>query len=95
MWLFWIASFFEQKHYIVFGKQLGEFIVAGLFLFVFVLAYLSWPIALFQLMFGAFKLWKKEIFIGRNLIYGALTTFFVYLLIILSIVLGLEVNFGP
>ena len=95
MWLFWIAMFCEQKFSLLLNKHTGDFILTGVFLFFGLFMYVSWPIALFQLLYGIFRLWKQENTIGKHVIFGSITTVLAYIIIICFIFIGVNVKFGP
>lgn len=95
MWLFWIAMFCEQKYSLSLNKHVGDFMITGVYLFFGFFMFVSWPIALIQLIYGVFKLWKQDSCLGKNIIFGSITTFFAYMIIICFIFLGVDVKFGP
>jgi hypothetical protein len=95
MWSFWIALFCEQKYSLSFNRHLGDFIVTGVYLFFGLFMFVSWPIALLQLIYGSFRFLKQDKDIGKNVILGAITTLITYSIIICFIFLGVDVKFWP
>ena len=95
MWLFWIAMFCEQEYNLSLNRHLGDLILTGMFLFFGLFMYVSWPIALTQLIYGAYLLWKQRNDIGKKIIFGSITTIIAYIIIIFFFSQGVVVEFGP